>query len=195
MDESMDLVGDIVQLIMENADEIKEYPQEAEWDNGQLLAYVTCLHIIQDEYYASRAKIGLDFDIDERYLKGTGLQAPQRKRKRKWAAFCEDCRNALDYLAYCKDVRLCAPLCSLTRKDLSREALQRMYIEYKWGWVERCMEREQTAEQKEKMRAVQELLREMDRSGSRRQTRKNIKAMRRGTVSKSKQMETQNDPQ
>ena len=60
---------DIVQDIMESADEIKVKTEKDPQDYGQLLGYAEVLSIIRDNVDEDDlSKIGLDFDIDRRYL-------------------------------------------------------------------------------------------------------------------------------
>ena len=61
-------VEDIVQLIIESADEVRELPSKSDFEMGQLLAYATCLSIIRDEFILEQEEIGLGFDIDQRYF-------------------------------------------------------------------------------------------------------------------------------
>nr|DAQ29831.1 MAG TPA: hypothetical protein [Caudoviricetes sp.] len=65
---SNDRLYDIVASIMEAADEIKAKSNADAQDYGQLLAYSECLSIIRDAYEGDLSEIGLNFDIDKRYL-------------------------------------------------------------------------------------------------------------------------------
>ena len=59
---------DIVSLIVESADKVRNKPEKDVKDIGQLLAYATCLSIIRDEFILEQEEIGLGFDIDDRYM-------------------------------------------------------------------------------------------------------------------------------
>lgn len=66
---SKERMSDIVASIMEDADEIKAKGSKNAQDFGQLLAYAEALSIIRDACDPDDlATIGLDFDIDKRYL-------------------------------------------------------------------------------------------------------------------------------
>lgn len=66
---STEAMHDIVAAIVENADEIREKPDLDDQDFGQLLAFAESLSIIRDSCDSDDlALIGLDFDIDKRYL-------------------------------------------------------------------------------------------------------------------------------
>lgn len=66
---SKERMADIVASIMEDADEIKAQGNNDAQDFGQLLAYAEALSIIRDACDPDDlATIGLDFDIDKRYL-------------------------------------------------------------------------------------------------------------------------------
>ena len=66
---SLDKIRDIVTLIMEEADEIRSRENRSEMEFGELLAYAEALCIIRDVCHPDDlAKIGLDFDIDAKYL-------------------------------------------------------------------------------------------------------------------------------
>lgn len=66
---SKELMADIVAAIMEDADEIRAKENRDSQDFGQLLAYAEALSIIRDACAGyNLASIGLDFDIDARYL-------------------------------------------------------------------------------------------------------------------------------
>lgn len=64
------LIKEIVEGIIEAADEILEKNDRDLVEQGQLIAYAESLCIIRDAYAGYDLKeIGLDFDIDARYLK------------------------------------------------------------------------------------------------------------------------------
>lgn len=66
-----DTMSDIVSSIVESADEIVNKESRNGQDFGQLLAYAESLSIIRDACEPDDlAEIGLDFDIDARYLLG-----------------------------------------------------------------------------------------------------------------------------
>lgn len=69
--ESLHLIQEIVENITEAADELLGKGRENldHMEFGELLAYAESLCIIQDAF-AGRdlAEIGLDFDVDKRYL-------------------------------------------------------------------------------------------------------------------------------
>lgn len=61
---------EIVENIIEAADELHQKDELDLVEQGQLLAYAESLCIIRDALAGyDLDKIGLDFDIDERYLK------------------------------------------------------------------------------------------------------------------------------
>ena len=63
------MMSDIVNSIIESADEILEKKNRDSQDFGQLLAYAEALSIIRDSVNTDDLKsIGLDFDIDKKYL-------------------------------------------------------------------------------------------------------------------------------
>lgn len=63
------LTREIVEGIMEAADELLAVENRNEIQQGQLLAYAESLSIIRDALAGyDLAAIGLDFDIDARYL-------------------------------------------------------------------------------------------------------------------------------
>lgn len=63
------LTREIVEGIMEAADELLAVENRNEIQQGQLLAYAESLSIIRDALAGyNLASIGLDFDIDVRYL-------------------------------------------------------------------------------------------------------------------------------
>ena len=62
-------LAEIVALLMESADEIKAKTNSDSQDYGQLLAYAEALSIIKDVCDEDDVKaVGLNFDIDKRYL-------------------------------------------------------------------------------------------------------------------------------
>ncbi|MCD7837621.1 MAG: hypothetical protein LUG65_01765 [Clostridiales bacterium] len=66
---SYEMMADIVSEIKAQADELLAKEQRNSQDFGQLLAFAEALCIIQDICPAEElAAIGLDFDIDARYL-------------------------------------------------------------------------------------------------------------------------------
>lgn len=66
---SNDALKDVVAAIIESADEVKQNASQDLMDFGQLLAYAEALCIIQDACDPDvLKKIGLDFDVDGRYL-------------------------------------------------------------------------------------------------------------------------------
>nr|DAL33714.1 MAG TPA_asm: hypothetical protein [Caudoviricetes sp.] len=65
---SNERLHDIVTAIIEAADEIKGKEDADAQDYGQLLAYAESLSIIRDAYDGDLSEIGLNFDIDKRYL-------------------------------------------------------------------------------------------------------------------------------
>ncbi len=66
---SKEMLADIVQAIMESADEIAGKENRDSQDYGELLGYAESLNIIRDACNSDLLKdIGLDFDIDRRYL-------------------------------------------------------------------------------------------------------------------------------
>ena len=65
----LDLIRDIVQGIVEELDGIKGKGERCVYDPGQTVAYPEALSIIQSTCGDDNLqKIGLDFDIDSRYL-------------------------------------------------------------------------------------------------------------------------------
>lgn len=63
------LMKEIVENIIEAADELLEKKDRDLVEEGQLLAYAESLSIIRDAYAGyDLADIGLDFDIDAKYL-------------------------------------------------------------------------------------------------------------------------------
>lgn len=68
---SLDMLSDVVSSIVEAADEVKNKHNQDAQDYGRLLGYAEALSIIRDVCDPDDLeKIGLDFDIDERYLYG-----------------------------------------------------------------------------------------------------------------------------
>lgn len=65
---SNERLHDVVTAIIEAADEIKGKEDADAQDYGQLLAYAESLSIIRDAYDGDLSEIGLNFDIDKRYL-------------------------------------------------------------------------------------------------------------------------------
>lgn len=65
---SNERLHDIVTAIIEAADEIKGKEDADAQDYGQLLGYAESLSIIRDAYDGDLSEIGLNFDIDKRYL-------------------------------------------------------------------------------------------------------------------------------
>ena len=66
---SNELLADIIAAIVESADEIRAKPQRDSQDFGQLLAYAEALSIIRDVCDNDDLEmLGLNFDIDKRYL-------------------------------------------------------------------------------------------------------------------------------
>lgn len=63
------LIREIVEGIVEAADELLEKEDRNLVEQGQLIAYAESLTIIQDAFAGYDLKnIGLDFDIDAKYL-------------------------------------------------------------------------------------------------------------------------------
>ncbi len=68
---SLDMLSDVVSSIVEAADEVKNKHNKDVQDYGRLLGYAEALSIIRDACdQDDLEKIGLDFDIDKRYLYG-----------------------------------------------------------------------------------------------------------------------------
>jgi 6-phosphogluconate dehydrogenase (decarboxylating) len=60
---------EIIENIKESAEELKEKQNRNEVEYGELLAYAECLSIIKDANAGyDLKKLGLDFDIDDKYL-------------------------------------------------------------------------------------------------------------------------------
>lgn len=69
--DSLHLIQEIVENITEAADELLSKGRENldQMEFGELLAYAESLCIIQDAFAGrALAEIGLDFDVDKRYL-------------------------------------------------------------------------------------------------------------------------------
>lgn len=63
------LIKEIVEGIVSAADELMEKVDRDLVEQGQLIAYAESLSIIRDAYAGyDLTQIGLDFDIDEKYL-------------------------------------------------------------------------------------------------------------------------------
>lgn len=63
------LIHDMVQFIMENADEVLAEKDKTDYSKGQLLAYTSVLDIIKDTLSGYDLKeFGLDYDVEEKYL-------------------------------------------------------------------------------------------------------------------------------
>ncbi len=68
---SLDRLADVVASIIEAAEEVKNKDNQDAQDYGRLLAYAEALSIIHDSCDSDDLeKIGLNFDVDERYLYG-----------------------------------------------------------------------------------------------------------------------------
>lgn len=66
---SKDIIIEIVENIKEAADELKSQDCRTKVEYGELLAYAESLTIIKDACSGYNLKeLGLDFDIDKRYL-------------------------------------------------------------------------------------------------------------------------------
>lgn len=64
-----DLLIEVIENIKEIADDLKTEETQNDVQYGQLLAYAEVLSIIKDTHAGYDLKeLGLDFDIDERYL-------------------------------------------------------------------------------------------------------------------------------
>ena len=62
-------LSDVIAAIIEAADEIRGKSDQDSQDYGQLLAYAETLSIIRDACDPDDLKeVGLDFDIDKRFL-------------------------------------------------------------------------------------------------------------------------------
>ena len=63
------LIKEIIENIMEAADEIKQNGAANDTEYGELLAYAESLSIIKDACAGyNLAELGIDFDIEEKYL-------------------------------------------------------------------------------------------------------------------------------
>lgn len=63
------LLKEIVENIVEAADALREKKEKDLLEQGQLLAYAEALTVIQDAMAGyDLGAVGLDFDVDERYL-------------------------------------------------------------------------------------------------------------------------------
>lgn len=68
-DMNKNIMLEIVEGIMDSADELLEKKDRSDMEQGQLIAYAEALCIIRDAWAGNDlADIGLDFDIDSRYL-------------------------------------------------------------------------------------------------------------------------------
>lgn len=68
-DMNKNIMLEIVEGITDSADELLEKKDRSDMEQGQLLAYAEALSIIRDALAGNDlADIGLDFDIDSRYL-------------------------------------------------------------------------------------------------------------------------------
>lgn len=66
---TLSMLSDVVASIVESADEVKSKKNQDAQDYGQLLAYAEALSIIRDACDKNElVAIGLDFDIDKRFL-------------------------------------------------------------------------------------------------------------------------------
>ena len=66
---SKNLIREIVEGIVDAADELLEKAERDPVEQGELIAYAESLSIIRDAAAGyDLAEIGLDFDIDARYL-------------------------------------------------------------------------------------------------------------------------------
>lgn len=66
---NLNIIKQIVEDIIENIDEIAKLKEKSNLDKGQLIAYVETLSIIQSAMGERDFKeIGLDFDVDKKYL-------------------------------------------------------------------------------------------------------------------------------
>lgn len=63
------MLAEVIESIVESADEIRSQETRSEQDYGKLLAYAEALSAIRDACDSEKLKVvGLDFDIDKRYL-------------------------------------------------------------------------------------------------------------------------------
>lgn len=68
-DMNKNIMLEIVEGITDSANELLEKKDRSDMEQGQLLAYAEALSIIRDAWAGNDlADIGLDFDIDSRYL-------------------------------------------------------------------------------------------------------------------------------
>ena len=68
-DMNKNIMLEIVEGITDSADELLEKKDRSDMEQGQLLAYAEALSIIRDAWAGNDlSDIGLDFDIDSRYL-------------------------------------------------------------------------------------------------------------------------------
>lgn len=66
---SKEILREIIENIKEAADELKEQSTRTKVEYGELLAYAESLTIIKDACAGyDLAELGLDFDIDKKYL-------------------------------------------------------------------------------------------------------------------------------
>ena len=65
---NIELLREVVENIIESADEIKREKTTDDLNYGKLLAFAEALSIIRDLYDGDLKDICLDFDIDRRYL-------------------------------------------------------------------------------------------------------------------------------
>lgn len=66
---NLNIIKQIVEDIIENIDEIAKLKEKSNLDKGQLIAYVETLSIIQSAMGERDFKeIGLDFDVDKKFL-------------------------------------------------------------------------------------------------------------------------------
>lgn len=66
---SKEILMEIIENIKEAADELKEQSTRTKVEYGELLAYAESLTIIKDACAGyDLNELGLDFDIDEKYL-------------------------------------------------------------------------------------------------------------------------------
>ena len=65
----LEMVKEIAQQIKEIADECNESYKNTDYENGRLISLCDALKIIQDAVGQENLKdIGLDFDVDAKYL-------------------------------------------------------------------------------------------------------------------------------
>jgi len=64
---SINTLSEIVEFITENADELLEEGGD-DFAAGQLLAYMSSLTIIKENLPGTAAALGLDYDIEAKYL-------------------------------------------------------------------------------------------------------------------------------